>query len=184
MTGGGGDTTTSAGGSVGGGPGAGGSGGGCSWDADTNPCGDGFYCNAPDCQTGTCEPLAMNDDGAREPVCGCDGVNYWNENTAAAYGMSVAATGECAQPLGCNPMDAPPCPLERHFCAQLVANVNACFIDPSIVNGVCWGMPAECPPIVSAGWRPCNNTLPQEPCAGECEAIKDKRKHFQDSTCQ
>jgi hypothetical protein len=163
--------------------GAGGSGMACQWSADSNPCGDGFYCNATDCVSGTCEAIVKTDDVAQAPVCGCDGVNYWNANTAAAYGMAVEANGECSQPTTCAPSDATPCPSTRQFCAQLVSNQAACVVDPSLASGVCWGMPEMCPPTVSTPWRPCNSTLPNEPCVGECEAIKAKRKHFQDNTC-
>ena len=174
-----GSTTTGNGGS-GGGVGAGGSGEGCVWSAEADPCGEGFYCNAPDCMNGTCEAVEQNDDPVREPVCGCDAVNYWNATTAAAHGMAVASTGECAQPQECVPTAAKPCPRERHFCAQLVANQAACVIDPSLENGVCWGMPKQCPPILTGGtWRPCAN----EACVDECEAIKGKRKYFPDQTC-
>lgn len=182
MAGSGGSSSSAMGGSGPGAGGAGGAGSACQL-SDANTCGDGFYCNAPDCQTGTCEPTPKNDDEARAPVCGCDGVNYWNANTAAAHGTPVAATGECAQPTTCAPSDAMPCPSTRHFCAQLVASQANCALDPNNAPGECWGMPEACPPVVSTPWRPCNNTTTLEPCAGECEAIKAKRKHYQDVTC-
>jgi hypothetical protein len=152
----------------------------CTWSPDTNSCGEGFYCNATDCQTGFCEEVVKNNDAMKDAVCGCDGVNYWNTTTATAYGMPVASTGECAQPATCAPTDVTPCPSMRHFCGQLVGSAAECVIDPTISNGVCWGMPESCDALSIGGtWRRCNN----EACVDECSAIKDKRKHFEDLTC-
>ena len=174
--------STTGNGGAGGETGSGGAGNACTWSPDSKPCGEGFYCNAPDCMNGTCEELAENDDPVKEAVCGCDGVNYWNAHTAAAHGMPVASTGECAQPEACTPStgNTKPCPLERHHCAQLVSSQAECVVDPSITSGVCWGMPEDCPPVAIGGtWRPCAN----EPCVDECTAIMGKRKYFPDLTC-
>lgn len=45
--------------------------------------------------SGTCEPIKLGVPDTQEPVCGCDGMTYQNEEQAAAAGVSVAAQGPC-----------------------------------------------------------------------------------------
>lgn len=52
-------------------------------------------CGAAD-QTGTCAAKPDACDLSYSPVCGCDGMTYGNACAAAAEGISVAKTGECA----------------------------------------------------------------------------------------
>lgn len=64
-------------------------------------CGVGEYCHYPDgtClvddQTGGCEQIPIGCRDNVDPVCGCDGVTYFNACEAAAIGMSVDHLGAC-----------------------------------------------------------------------------------------
>ncbi|MBW2453622.1 MAG: hypothetical protein JRI68_03890 [Deltaproteobacteria bacterium] len=183
-------TTSGSGGSggVGGMGGMGGSTGGnggtgpgsCTWSSTSNPCGSGFYCNAPGCGTGSCEPLSTATDTVKSPVCGCDGVSYWNGTTAASFGMPVATAGACSQISFCGGFGNLPCPDSNHSCSYLLNGPQEC--NTSDPGGACWGMPASCSQIGFGGtWRPCSN--PQGPCEYECDAIKLQTTHWNDNTC-
>jgi len=70
-------------------------------------CPQGQFCNVPvggQCgaadQPGTCTAIPDACDLAYAPVCGCDGKTYGNACSAAAAGVSVAKTGECAPTSG------------------------------------------------------------------------------------
>ena len=66
-------------------------------------CADDEYCNYPSdafCGaadgTGTCEKKPEACTQEDDPVCGCNGVTYYNACAAAAAGVSVTYVGECA----------------------------------------------------------------------------------------
>src|SRR5690348_2485411 len=84
-SGGGGESSTTGSGGKGTG---GGLGSNCNY-GDT--CATGYYCDAVGCGAGTCAALpGVNMVGnAGMPVCGCDGVTYWNSDVAAYDGASV-----------------------------------------------------------------------------------------------
>jgi hypothetical protein len=127
--------------------------------------------------------VSSDNDGVKDPVCGCDGVNYWNATTAANYGMSFGRQGECALPVGCSIMPETKCPTDAHFCGHIVDSFEDCFDTSSTLTGVCWGMPKNCAPVVIGGtFRPCSNGI-LEPCVDECTAIKAKRRHWPDASC-
>lgn len=156
-----------------GGEGGGGQSGACVWDGP--PCGTGQYCFAPTCAAGTCQDIPDDPDKTQDPVCGCDGVHYWNAEVAASHAMSVASTGKCAAPSVCEGFANLQCPGTSH-CAKLYASVGLC--GGADVGGECWGMPANCDGIVTIGgtWHICGDDL----CRSDCAAILSEEKHFSD----
>jgi hypothetical protein len=179
-------STTSTGGNGGnggatGGQSQGGAGGGntaCQWGSNT--CGMGFYCNAPGCAMGTCEPIGTADDPNKAPVSGCDNVNYWNATTAARYGMSVGATGECAQGEYCGGFASLQCPAQGQFCGYIHASDLDCNISDG--TGICWGMPEMCSQIGFGGDKRACFGNPTDPCLYECDAIKTQSDHWTDTS--
>ena len=184
-----------AGGNAGGtgGVAAGGMGGGgpnvCTWSSNKNPCQKGFYCDAPGCGQGSCQPVGTKNDGIKVPVCGCDGVNYWNSTTAAAFGVSVLGSGECSKLSFCGGFGTLKCPSQQqgntypysglHDCGYDVKTKTGCNVSDS--GGVCWGMPQKCAVLGIGGvYTGCK---PAPKCKYECEAIKGHYTYYKDNGC-
>ena len=161
----GGEMTSSTTGTGGGGPGP------CVWGDD---CGAGYYCLAPDCGAGMCvqKPFAGGQPPQPDPVCGCDGVTYWNKEVAASLGASVAATGSCSMPIACSPnMGCPP----GMKCNREVADKVSCSPD---VMGQCWGTPIQCS-LDGPKARACSN----DTCELQCSLVQSQNPWFADPTC-
>jgi hypothetical protein len=127
-------------------------------------------CAAP---TGRCEPLPLVCSEVSGPICGCDGVTYWNDCVRRLAKVSSSAAGECYDaPALCGGKDNRACPANT-YCAH-VSPVGVC--DP-MEPGRCWGMPTTCPTGVKIGTYNC--AAPQEPanCVGLCAAIKSELPH-------
>ena len=144
----------------------------CTWPG---ACGGGAYCAANGCGAGECKPLAASSDSAKAPVCGCDGVSFWNSNTAASLGMAVASTAACSPQTTCGGFIGTACPANR-VCAYVFDNALGC--NTSDADGVCWGMPTNC--AEPAGiFRSCSSST----CTNECAATKSGTFYFSDATC-
>jgi hypothetical protein len=171
-------------GGVGGDPGAGGSGGSgsgsaCQWGPNST-CGDGLYCKAPGCGMGTCQPIGNVEQDPKAPVCGCDGVTYWNDSIAASHGMAVSSAGECgpAATKTCGGFGGIQCPAGA-FCNYKAPNKLGCGVADA--GGACWAVPKICGGGIGFGpnTRECNAVL----CKDECELIKSEVVWYVDNTC-
>ncbi|MEZ4444841.1 MAG: hypothetical protein R3B72_37545 [Polyangiaceae bacterium] len=163
----------------GGGQGGGGGGMACTWGGA--PCPGGSFCDAPGCGAGTCKPITSLDDGNKSPVCGCDGVTYWNAATASDHGMAMASPGVCPIEVFCGGFGNIPCPKNDLFCAFDVKVQGGCAI--SDASGSCWGMPATCSTVGFGGDRRLCGS-PNGACLYECDAIKSGQTYWgPDSTC-
>jgi hypothetical protein len=155
------------------------SGGGpvCHWKL-ANPCGPGMFCQAVGCGDGTCEPVGTSEDPLRQPVCGCDGVTYWNASVADSHGMATQSQGECSPAKTCGGFGGTQCPAGAS-CNYRQADKNGCGIADG--SGACWTTPAVCMPVVGFGpqTRACGAAL----CADECELIKQETLWYPDNTC-
>lgn len=77
----------------------------------TGECGEGMFCrHAEGCGfdfgPGTCEPMPEGCTADCPGVCGCDGMDYCNECTAAGSGMSIAHASPCGPTVACAAQDA------------------------------------------------------------------------------
>lgn len=157
----------------------------CLTDADCSP--DAF-CAKEACGPirGLCQRRPVVCGNEASPVCGCNGVSYWNDCLRREAGVAAAVAGECVvNPAGCGGAGDLPCPAGA-VCARLIPNRDACG---AAVPGVCWGLPTTCPgrggPSGQGGdpdrggpdedrpaedaWVSCAN--PKE-CLGVCEAMR------------
>lgn len=160
--------TGGAGGATGG---AGGAPGSCTFG---DACPPGQYCEAPGCGAGACvpTPIPASVPATQDPVCGCDGVTYWNPETAAVKGMSVAAAGACAAPIACG--QGSPCPAGMK-CNREAADAASC--SPQVA-GTCWGVVANCP----AG-GPQAKACTNQQCELVCSLVQSQNPWFDDGAC-
>lgn len=145
-------------------------------------CGPGKRCKSDDCVTGTCVDRVKETSRVRDPVCGCDGYTYWNENVAHARGMSAPTKGACAvgaaTPNRCGgPGPERPC-AAGFFCHKEMKDSSGCA--QQAVPGNCWAAPTDCPILaIDPSTRACGAPM----CAGECELLKQNEAFYVDATC-
>jgi hypothetical protein len=150
----------------------------CANNADCRP---GDFCNKRSCDSvgGLCErrPIVCQPDA--NPVCGCDGVSYFNDCLRRSAGIGSGAPGECGDTAR-ECADASSCPAGGH-CAKLLGSRAEC---PGS-QGVCWVLPAECPAFVAGDrWSSC--APPSEggaPCMDTCRAIQHGHASSRTSHC-
>jgi hypothetical protein len=149
--------------------------GGCKTNDDCQP---GFLCARTDCgaPTGTCEvrPVVCEDVGP--PVCGCDGVMYWNDCLRLRNGVTASQQGRCTTNVAtCNDPSAAECPLPPGVasCARLIPPGMMCS---PMAPGFCWVLPSTCPPMGPGDrWASCR--FPRT-CQSPCDAIQSGEPHF------
>lgn len=113
------------------------------------PCDGGEYCRNPDgtCgvadQGGTCEPIPQGCPDNVDPVCGCDGVTYFNACEAAAVGVSLDHLGACGgpNPVVCDGLAGTPCD-PGEYCKH---PEGTCEIEDG--QGICEVLPQACDDI-------------------------------------
>lgn len=163
---------------------------------DDVDCGGVAFCARVECGdlAGNCvaRPIVCEEEPA--PVCGCDGITYWNDCLRRAAGITAMRPRECdftiAQMCGLKPVPGPaPGPGEAcppgFFCARLLAPPppgpppTQC---PPEVPGTCWGLPAVCPSrLDSDRWTSCGGPDPR--CKTTCEAIRTGEPHRRANAC-
>jgi hypothetical protein len=122
--------------------------------------------------------VGVNETQTRTPVCGCDGVTYWNSSVATKNGMSIRKLGACGQIAAtCGGVAGTTCP-NNAKCNYRLDSVADCAIFDNA--GTCWMTPAMCPQIVvGATSRACNSLS----CTDECNLIKLMAPWYQDNLC-
>lgn len=134
------------------------------------------FCDKPGCGStlGNCAHKPMACGTTLEPVCGCNGVNYWNDCYRKERGITSAVAGECAAPITCSA--AAGCSAFAASCALLLASTSSCSAIPS---GVCWVLPSTCP-AGDTSWESCSGPAV---CEGFCSAIRSEAMRRQVDSC-
>lgn len=154
---------------------------------DSAECGAGSFCDRRRCHepAGTCAPFPVSCTDDEHPVCGCDGVTYFNDCLRRAAGVAGSEDDECGgPPAGCaGPKET--CP-EGAVCAKLQGFAGperqVCGGPP---KGRCWVLPATCPPPTrSDRWDECGEAPEALRCIGTCSAIRSGKVFVRANRCQ
>lgn len=142
-------------------------------------CPSGSYCEVNGCgRDGVCRPVPKTESDVEAPVCGCNGVTYWNANVAARSYMSVRMNGACADgtPYLKTCDKGTPCP-QGSKCAVLPSSGATCSITNS---GICWRLPSSCPDVTKR-YRECG--LGNVGCTTKCDGIDGEMKVYESKSC-
>ena len=133
----------------------------CARDAD---CMAGQFCEKDSCGAtlGTCSTRPAVCDGDGPAVCGCDGVNYFNDCLRRASGVgAVREMGPCRNPTPCDTTT----PCANGYCARVVGPMECGRVGP----GQCWVLPE----MACRGPAPTFHTCDaSRTCLGLCDAIR------------
>jgi hypothetical protein len=150
-------------------------------------CAAGWKCEKQGCQatTGVCAPQPVFCPPDPQPVCGCDGITYWNDCIRRQAGAVVDVPGEC-RGTACACDVGADCGVPFASCSHLILS-DTCGHG----MGSCWLLPPQClPNNDSKMWKECrppDAAGPPPGCVDTCWAIASEHPHIQlhhDDTCQ
>lgn len=178
-----GDFPSQSGGAAGSSNTAGSSGGGdsgptkCSVESD---CMLGWQCEKQGCSDteGVCVPWPPFCPSNPAPVCGCDGITYWNDCIRLQSGARLAAFDQCrASACTCEVGTDCTVPTGTYAsCSHLLPSGAMCGHG----IGACWVLPAQCDPSADKRlWRECKPPDPGEVpgCLDTCSAIASEHTY-------
>lgn len=150
----------------------------CRTNAD---CEIGTFCARRDCgdASGVCERRPAVCGAQAAPVCGCDGITYFNDCLRRTSGVSAAIPGECdATAVGCGGPGNATCP-QGASCARLLPPGEPCR---PAAPGTCWRLPTQCEPDTNRAdrWDACG---PGPRCVDTCAAIRSNAPHVRALAC-
>jgi hypothetical protein len=160
-------------------------GGGRSCSATTN-CRSGEFCDAPDCSSlGVCRPSLLESD-VLNPVCGCNGITYWNASLAQGAAVITAHAGACggadANLKKCDSISGCPGPDGRLNCQFEVAQPTFAGACSLIKGGLCWQLPRVCPSAAGPVAR-VHACASGGACRGLCQAIEREEAYYFGEVC-
>jgi hypothetical protein len=113
-----------------------------------------------------------------DPVCGCNGITYFNPSIAESAAMSVSAAGSCNDQVAIACSKSSLCPAGS-FCNMQVPGTVDCFLGGTNPTGTCWATPTACDPAGPKG-RGCS---PPSFCADVCSLIQSQNTWHADLLC-
>lgn len=148
-------------------------------------CPAGFYCERTRCDpgaftAGSCAPYPACADIDEEPVCGCDGVTYFNDCLRRLAGVAGAEPYAC--PVGTRACQHDgECP-EGATCTHLVGSTKKSLCEA--IPGSCWVLPPTCPSgAENARWDECSEVPGAPRCISTCEAVRSGAPHVRAKEC-
>jgi len=144
---------------------------GCRSDADCM----GWSCEMQGCQatTGVCVPWPAVCEADPAPVCGCDGVTYWNDCIRQQSHARLSVPQPCRATATACEVGAD-CPVPYASCSHLQPPAQAPGGMCGRGMGACWVLPLACAPSPDPRmWRDCKppDAGPPGPCVDTCTAI-------------
>jgi len=127
---------------------------------------DKLGCDAP---LGFCTPYPPFCDANPRPVCGCDGVTYWNDCIRVQARAGRASPEQCFDTASACEVGSD-CNVPGAACGHLLPPNAMC----GHAMGECWVLPSDCDPALDRKrWfecKPADGAMPQ--CVDTCTAIK------------
>lgn len=142
--------------------------------AKPSDCASDEYCALFNCMpgTGVCTPRpAESGTDLRFDVCGCDGIEYWNETIAGSRGVSVQSGCVTSTLKTCGGAANTKCPAGTYcqysgFCDDAGASPQ---------KGICWGVPTTCDTI-KGSWSACGAEAgAPATCTNLCVVTKNEK---------
>jgi hypothetical protein len=159
---------------------------------DDTDCLDGMFCEKASCDAvnGLCESRPTVCAAQEAPVCGCDGISYFNDCLRRASGIASSTQGECGRRAQlCGGFGGEGCPGDA-YCSRIDASSRACDPGGPSPPGKCWILPAVCASSGLSGDRfiACAQVDPLAPpgewgCVNACEAIRSEQPHLRALRC-
>jgi hypothetical protein len=137
----------------------------------------GWACDKKGCDqpTGVCVPWPPFCLPNLAPVCGCDGVTYWNDCLRLQADVTLAGPDQC-RANACSCEVGADCDVPYASCSHLLGPGEMCRHG----MGNCWVLPPQCDPNVDTKmWRECRPADPATPpkCLNNFEAIASEHTY-------
>lgn len=151
--------------------------------ARTGDCPANHYCKYSGCGAtlGVCTPLSPLPGPYYNPVCGCDGITYWNKEHAYTNSVAIAHEDPCtlAERKTCTTPGATCGGTPDSICVGQLGEASGCAISAPVFG--CWRWPTGTL-CGTAGGPPMMSCTDGE-CLSQCAAIKKKTVKFYPASC-